>query len=113
MKSWGANPPISGRIVQSGKVSQTAKPASLVGLASLLELDGLVGEHRANAFESPAQHCPPACGVLSVIEILQQLTMADTGSLPADSFTHIDFRLRRLKWLPCGIAYSACPAVVM
>jgi hypothetical protein len=64
-ESWGAIPPLSGRLVQPRKVSQTTKAASLVGMASLFDLDGLVGGYRAMAFESPVQHRPPAYGVLS------------------------------------------------
>jgi hypothetical protein len=64
-KSWGAIPPLSRRLVQPREVSETTKAASLVGMASLFDLDGLVGGYRAMAFESPVQHRPPAYGVLS------------------------------------------------
>jgi hypothetical protein len=47
-KGWKAIPPFSGRLVQPRKVSQITKAASVVGMASLFELDGLVGGHRAN-----------------------------------------------------------------
>jgi hypothetical protein len=63
-KSWGAIPPLSGRPVQPRKVSQITKAASLVGMASLFDLDVLVGGHRANALESPVQQRSPAYGVL-------------------------------------------------
>lgn len=66
--------PFSGRVVQLRKVSQATKTASLVGMASLFDLDGLVGGHRTNAFESPIQHCPPARGILSEMGISRQLT---------------------------------------
>jgi len=42
-------------------------------MASLFDLDGLVGGHLAGAFESPVQHRPTAHGVLSVMAILRQL----------------------------------------
>lgn len=45
-------------------------------MASLFDLDGLVGGHRANAFESRVQHRPPAYVVLSVMAILQQIAAA-------------------------------------
>jgi hypothetical protein len=45
----------------------------VVGMVSLFELDGLVGGHRANAFESPT-HRPLAYGGLSEIAISRQLT---------------------------------------
>ena len=64
--------PFQGSLFQPRKVSQITKAASLVRMASLLELDGLVGGHRANAFESPVQRRPPAYWVLSNRD-LQQL----------------------------------------
>jgi hypothetical protein len=71
-KSRGAIPPFSGRLVQPRKVSQITKAASLAGMASLFELDDLGDGHRANAFESPVQHRPPAYGVLTVMGRLRQ-----------------------------------------
>jgi len=41
---------LSRRLVQPSKVSQTTKATSLVGMASLFELGGLVGGYRAVAF---------------------------------------------------------------
>jgi hypothetical protein len=43
-------------------------------MAGLFDLGGLVGGHRANAFESPIQHRTSACGVLSVIAMFRQLS---------------------------------------
>lgn len=49
-KSRGAIPALSGRLVQPREVSQATKATSLVGMAGLFDLDGLVGEHRLLAF---------------------------------------------------------------
>lgn len=75
-KSRGAIPAFSGRLVQSREVSQAAKATSLVGMASLFDLDGLVGKHRVHAFEPPVQHRPSTRGTLSIIAIFRQLTCA-------------------------------------
>jgi hypothetical protein len=45
-------------------------------MAGLFDLDGLVGGHRANAFESRVQHRPPAYGILSVMGIFHQLAVS-------------------------------------
>jgi hypothetical protein len=67
-KSRGAIPPLSGRLVQPREVSQATKATSLVGMASLFDLDGLVGEHRVLVFEPFVQHRPSTYGILSVID---------------------------------------------
>ena len=77
-KSRGAIPAFSGRLVQPREVSQAAKATSLVGMASLFDLDGLAGERRVHAFESPVQHHPSAFGILSVMAMFQQLSLWKT-----------------------------------
>jgi hypothetical protein len=49
-------------------------------MASLFDLDGLVGEHRVHASESPVQHRPSAYGILSVIAIFRQMTLDEAAT---------------------------------
>ena len=75
-KNRGAITALSGRHIQPREVSQAAKAISLVGMACLFDLDGLVGEHRVHAFEPPVQHRPPAYGIVSVMAILTPVERA-------------------------------------
>jgi hypothetical protein len=99
-KSRGAIPAFSGRLVQPREVSQATKATSLVGMASLFDLDGLVGEHRVHASESPVQHRPSAYGILSVIAIYRQLRtisgMAGHSQHIFASPTDVTFNVARL-----------------
>jgi len=56
--------PFQGGMFNHSKYLRLRKAASLVRMASLFDLDVLVGGHRANVLESPVQHRSPAYGVL-------------------------------------------------